>query len=326
MRGTRIGVLLTAAFTAAALAGCGSGDSGQGAGDSAQPRVGYISFGESTPYVHLITQGIQRAAKENGVDLIVCDSAQDAEKALQCASRFKQQHVDGLINYQGDATAAERICAQGPDVPVIAITVHQQPCEVSWTGADNSAAGQMAGKALGDYFKQKFDCKYDAYVSIEVTATGQTGKDRMGGYRSGFESVCGPVHDFHSFDSKADAQVARSSMADLLTALPNAHRIVVASMADAMAVGALSAVASADRLDDVFLSSQGLDSGGVCGMRKYSGAWVGDTAYFPEKYGDTLIPAILKAIDGEALPEVLPAKTEFVTPQTVDDIYPDVKC
>ena len=187
-------------------------------------RVGYISYGESTAYVHTITTGIEKAGKANNVDVIVCDSANDAEKALQCAIRFKQQNVQGIINYQGDATAAERICAQGPDVPVIAITVHQAPCEMSWTGADNAVAGEIAGKALGEYFKSKFNCEYDAFVAVEVTATGKAGIDRIGGYKSGFSSVCGDIQNLKAFDSKADAQIARSNMTDILTSLPNAKQ------------------------------------------------------------------------------------------------------
>jgi ribose transport system substrate-binding protein len=306
------------------MTGCAA--NGGGDGDSEKVRVGYISFGESTPYVHTITTGLQSAAKDNDVDLIVCDSAQDAEKALQCATRFKQQDVKGIINYQGDASAAQRICAAGPDVPVIAITIHQAPCEVSWTGADNAAAGKLAGTEVGKFFKDKFDCQYDLFVSAEVAATGQTGIARMGGYRDGFEEVCGKIHDFRSFDSKADAQVTRSNMTDILTAAPDAHRVIVVAMADAIAVGALSAAESAGRIDDVFVSSQGLDSGAVCGMRKYPDAWIGDTAYFPENYGTVVIPAIVKAAKGEKIPATLPAKSEFVTPSTLDKYYADVKC
>jgi ribose transport system substrate-binding protein len=283
--------ILWLAVLAMAAAGCAANNSDNA--DSGKVRVGYISFGESTPYVHTITTGLQTAAKKQGVDLIVCDSAQDAEKALQCATRFKQQNVQAIVNYQGDASAAQRICSAGPDVPVIAITIHQPPCEVSWTGADNAAAGKLAGEEVGKYFKEKFNCEYDLFVSAEVAATGQTGLARMGGYRDGFEEICGKIHDLRAFDSKADAQVTRSNMTDILTAAPDAHRIVVVTMADAIAVGALSAAESAGRIDDVFVSSQGLDSGAVCGLRTYPKSWIGVTAYFPEKYGCVVIAAFL---------------------------------
>lgn len=329
--------LIVLAACILALTGCssGGGDASQGAqapattGGSAAPtdvRIGYISFGESFPYVHSITEGIKAAAKTAGAEVVVCDSQNDAEKALECAKRFKLQDIDGIINYQGDVKAAASICAQGPDVPVIAITIPQEPCQVAWTGADNVAAGTLAGKKVGGLVKQKYNCEYDAYVSVEVTKTGKTGIDRMGGYRAGFESVCGKIHDAKVFDSKSSAEIARASMTDTLTALPDAHRIIVVGMDDAVIVGAISAASSANRLKDVLVSGQGLDSSGVCGMRKYPDQWIGDTAFFPEHYGEVLVPAIIKAVKGETLPEKLPAKIDFVTPETVDDFYADVTC
>lgn len=324
IRAVVVTALLALVTTACSTAG--SESAGNTAAAKKDVRVGYISFGESIPYVHTITQSLTKAAASDGVEFVVCDSETDPEKALQCAIRFKQQNVQGIVNYQGDATAAERICKAGPEVPVIAITVHQKPCEVSWTGADNLAAGKMAGEGVGKYFKDKFNCEYDAYVSVEVKATGKTGLDRMGGYLSGFESVCGKVHGFRSFDTKSDAQVARKNMIDTLTAIPDAKRIVVVGANDAIILGALSAAASANRVEDVFVSAQGLDSSGVCGMRKYPNQWIGDTAYFPEAYGDVIIPAIVKAINGETLPKTLPAKLDFLTPKTVEQHYADVKC
>jgi len=321
-----LAAVLTLLTTACSSADTNSNSTAATAGAKKALRVGYISFGESIPYVHTITQSLTKAAASSGVELLVCDSANDAEKALQCATRFKQQNVQGIVNYQGDATASERICAAGPNVPVIAITVHQKPCEVSWTGADNLAAGTMAGEGVGKYFKDNFNCQYDAYISVEVKATGKTGIDRMGGYRAGFEAVCGKVHDFRSLDSKSDAAIARQSMLDTLTAIPGAKRIVVVGANDAIILGALSAATSANRLDQVFVSAQGLDSSGVCGMRKYPKQWIGDTAYFPEHYGDVVIPAIVKAINGDVIPKTLPAKIDFITPKTVDQYYADVKC
>lgn len=322
MRFKSVAALVVATSCALFTAACGSG----GSASSGGVRVGYISFDESVPYVHSITQSLQTAAKKDGVKLVTCDAASDAETAYQCAVKFKQLQVQGIINYQSDAKAAARICAAGPDVPVIAITVPQEPCQDSFVGTDNAEAGQLAGKNVGDFFKSKFNCQYDAYISVEVLKTGQTGQDRMGGYRKGFESVCGKIHDLHIVDSQGVAETARAQVNDTLTALPKAHRVIIVGAADSLVLGALSAASTAGRLGDVYVSGQGLDSSGVCGMRKYSSHWIGDTAYFPESYGDVIIPAIKGAIEGKSLPKQLATKLEFITPATVDSHYKDVSC
>lgn len=295
-------------------------------GQSGKLKIGYIEDNEKVAFAHAVTLSIQDAAKKAGVDLISCDPQEDAAKALQCAISLKQQKVQGLINYQDDQQIAAQLCAQGPQVPVIAISIKQEPCQISFTGADNSAAGGLAGKSIGEYLKSNFDCKYDAWISLEASVTGALNADRMGSYRSGFESICGKVHDLRVLDVGGQADKAQVMVTDTLTALPNAKRIIMVGLNDAVIEGGLAAASAKNRLNAVIASGQGLDNSGVCAMRKYPDQWLGDTAYFPENYGNVVVPAIIKAAHGESIPESLPAKLGWVTPKTVDQYYADVTC
>src|SRR6516164_6235443 len=90
-----------------------------GSGDGL--TIGYISLGESIAYIHTVTKGIEENAKNAGAKVIVCDSKLDAATALQCAQNFKTQHVDGILNFQVHEDVVPKVCAAGPDVPVIAI-------------------------------------------------------------------------------------------------------------------------------------------------------------------------------------------------------------
>ena len=136
----------------------------------------------------LVRKGIQRAAKQNGVDLVVCDSNLDAQKAIQCAAQFKTQGVQGILNFQLDATAAPRVCAAGPKVPVVAIDIHQPPCETVFFGADNYGAGHLAGVADGKFAKTKWNCKIDALLSVNSPTAGKVVQDRERGAIEGFKS------------------------------------------------------------------------------------------------------------------------------------------
>ena len=104
---------------------------------SAQVKIGYINLSDQLPFVVLVRKSIERAAKANGVKLVECDSNLDAQKAINCAAQLKTQGVQGIINFQLDATAAPRVCAAGPKVPVVAIDIHQKPCETVFYGANN---------------------------------------------------------------------------------------------------------------------------------------------------------------------------------------------
>ena len=52
-------------------------------------------------------------------------------------------------NFQLDSSAAPSVCAAGPKVPVVAIDIHQPPCETVFFGANNIQAGKLDGVALG---------------------------------------------------------------------------------------------------------------------------------------------------------------------------------
>lgn len=319
-----------AGICALALSACGSNGATSNASNTGTSgeklKIGYITDNEKIAFPHLITLSVQAAAKDAGIDLVVCDPQGDAAKALQCAITMKQQGVKGLINYQDNEKVSPQICAQGPQVPVIAISIKQEPCQISFTGADNKQAGTIAGDGVGKYVKDKFDCKYDAFISLEAPKAGALNTDRMGSYRTAFEAICGKIHDLRVIDTRGVADVARAAVTDTLTALPGAHRIIMVGLNDSVILAGLAAASAANRSQDVFVSGQGLDPSGVCGMKKNAAQWIGDTAYFPENYGNVVIPAIIKAAQGETIPELLPAKLAFVTPQTVDQHYPDAKC
>ena len=153
--------------------GASSAGARPAAKNAAPIKLGYISLGEQLPFVALVTKGMRKAAKANGVNLLVCDSQIDAQKAINCAAQFKTQGVKGIANFQLDATAGPRVCAAGPKVPVVAIDIHQQPCETVFYGADNFNAGKLEGTALGAFAKTKWQCKIDALISVNVPTAGK---------------------------------------------------------------------------------------------------------------------------------------------------------
>src|SRR5262249_57725203 len=75
--------------------GAGSAGARPASKHAAPVKIGYISLGEQIPFVALVTKGMRKAAKENGVNLLVCDSQIDAQKAINCAAQFKTQGVKG---------------------------------------------------------------------------------------------------------------------------------------------------------------------------------------------------------------------------------------
>ena len=289
-------------------------------GSGAGIKIGLITLDDSVPFSKLVSDSVKKQAAAAGATLVYCDSKGDGATALACAKNFKVQGVQGYLNFQSDAKSADAICAAGPAGPVIAIDIEQGNCQTAFMGANNQYAGYLAGVALGNAIKTKFNCKYDAYVSMEEPAAGDVNTQRMvTGYQAGFSSVCGPITNLKT-ENAFRIDLAQTTFTDVLTTLPGAHVIVVAAINDDAIEGALAAAKTAGRTNDLYVSGQGADPSSWCDI-KSDPQWIGDTAYFPERYGEIGVPYLIKAIKGETIPKLLLVPHQIINAANIDSIY-----
>jgi ribose transport system substrate-binding protein len=290
-------------------------------GSGAGLKLGYISLSEAVPFIKLVSDSVKKQAAAAGAELVFCDSQGDAAKALDCARTFKVQGVQGYLNFQQDAKAAAAICTAGPAVPVIAIDIRQEPCQKAFMGANNDRAGFLGGEAVGNFAKQKWDCEYDAFISLEQPEAGAVNQARMGGYRRGFESVCGAgsVKNLRTVNAFR-LDMARTAVTDVLTALPGAKKVLVVGINDDSVLGALAAARTVGRQNDVFVAAQGADPSAWCEIKKNPN-WIADTAYFPERYGEIGIPYLIDLVKGKAVPADLFIDHQPVTRDNIDQLY-----
>jgi ribose transport system substrate-binding protein len=287
-------------------------------------KVGYISLGESIPFVKLVSDNIKAEAEKAGVEIAFCDSEIDAAKALACAQNLKVQGVQAVLNFQLFEDSSPEVCAAYGGLPTIAIDIHQAPCEVAFMGADNTVAGEISGKYVGDTLKTENDCKYTAVVTLDTKGAGKTTEARVNGMIAGFEEACGkiPADKFKSLDVGGTTDLAVTKFGDQLSAIKPGGIIVVLSLNDDMSLGAFAAARTAGREGELRLAGQGADPTSwkdiACNPQ-----WLADTAYFPERYGEILIPAVVKLLNGETVEKNLFTKHEVVTKDNVRTLYPD---
>jgi len=286
-------------------------------------KVGYISLGESIPFVKLVSDNIKAEADKAGVEIAFCDSEIDAAKALACAQNLKVQGVQAVLNFQLFEDSSPDVCAAYGGLPTIAIDIHQAPCEVAFMGADNTVAGEISGKYVGDTLKTENDCKYTAVVTLDTKGAGKTTEARVNGMIAGFEEACGkiPADKFKSLDVGGTTDLAVTKFGDQLSAIKPGGTIVVLSLNDDMSLGAFAAARTAGREAELRLAGQGADPTSwkdiACNPQ-----WLADTAYFPERYGEILIPAVVKLLNGETVEKNLFTKHEVVTKDNVRTLYP----
>ena len=287
-------------------------------------KIGYINLSDQLPFVVLVRKSIERAAKANGAQLVECDSNLDAQKAINCAAQLKLEGVKGIMNYQLDSKAAPRVCAAGPKVPVVAIDIHQPPCEVVFFGANNFQAGKLDGVALGTFAKTTWNCKADAVLSINAPTAGKVVVDRENGELAGIASECKGLK-IVKVTTNATTSGTIQPFTDTLSRFPGMHHLLVVATNDDQANGAIKAAQASNRLGDIYVGAQGGDPTSwpsLCGKTTFK-HWIDDTGYFPERYGDTVVPLLLSLIDGEAEPKTVYINHRIITPQNIRSVYPN---
>ena len=285
-------------------------------------KIGYISLGDSVPFVKLVSDGIRDAATAAGQDLLFCDSEIDAAKALSCAQNLKVQGAQGVLNFQVFQDSSPEICTAYGSVPTIAIDIVQPPCQIAFMGADNHEAGRMAGAEIGKYAKATWDCDITAYVSLESTAAGAANTDRMGGMRDGFKESCPiPADKERILDGADRTDPALTQVTDLLGALPGDRIVVVAINEDGI-LGAIGAANTLGRSKDLYYAGQGADPSAwkeiACNPN-----YIATVAYFPERYGTLLIPNMVKALQGETIPTEIFTEHQVINKDNIREVYPE---
>ena len=87
------------------------------------------------------------------------------------------------------------------------------------------------------------------------------------------------------------------------------------------AVGICAAEAAGRKKDIAVVAVDGSDRGRE-EIRKADSPMVGTTASFPEKYGDKLIPLMLKMLEGEQPPPAVYTDHVFLTRENLAQHYP----
>ena len=122
-------------------------------------------------------------------------------------------------------------------------------------------------------------------------------------------------------DSGSTMDEAEAAMTDILAAYPADNNIIVFCLNDQVAAGVQSAASIADRWDPDkwMVMSQGLDELGK--ELIIEGIIDGDSAYFPEKYGEYLIPGALAYIYGNPVPAYMFMENIIITPDNINEYF-----
>src|SRR5258708_8344414 len=279
-------------------------------------RVGFANLNDEVAFAATVRQSLVRAAAAHNIDLLLTDNREEGVTALANVEYFIEQAVDLVVEFNLDArygnVLMERLRAA--EIPVIAIDIPLPGA--TFVGVDNYKAGLMAGRLLAHYVVQKWGGKVDKVLSLDLPLSGAVPAARMQGQLDALrEMVNIEDEDIIHLDSKNSFEPSRQVVAEVLPALKAARRIVVLCINDETALGAQTAFEEAGSVQRMITVSLGADPVGLKELHRSGSRVIGAVAFFPERYGDTVISAALQILGGKPTPPAICTRHVLVLPE-----------
>ena len=276
-----------------------------------------------------VRRSFELASRSLPVDMVYYDNGGDAERALENAKDAAFRKVDLLIEYNSDAKANAEIGRQmkTAGIPLLAVN-YSIPGAPLYT-ADNVGAGRIAGQALGKFAKENWPDQTPVAVILgDVSDPGPSVTARIQGVTEGLKQELlnlSPVQ----LDS-AGHPVRASGVLSKFLASQTGRKVLVATLDDASALAAKSAIETAGRVSDCVIASQGADRtihGGASDKKEIDPAnrgsiLLGSVAYYFDRYGYEILPIALRMLRGEEVPLQTTTKHVLISANNVFIEYP----
>jgi ribose transport system substrate-binding protein len=286
-------------------------------------RFGYGMQSAEFGFSRAVTDSLRRSAAAADIELLVLDNEDTSRAALRNADTFVRERVDLVIESQTDTRIAEQIFSRfrTAAIPVIALEIpHPQTV---FYGANNSQAGLIAGRYLARWAEAHWESRVDELLLLELPKAGHVPNARiLGGMLGVLERLV--------WLSERQVKILRTTgHYENTVALTRAHlrrsraeRILVVAINDPCALGALQAFRDAGREEHCAIVGHNASPEVHAELATKNSRLIGSVGYFPEKYGEGVIPLALDLLGGRPVPPATFVRHEMVTPANLRAFYP----
>jgi ribose transport system substrate-binding protein len=290
---------------------------------SAKPyRIGFASQGGSM-FAQEVMRSIELVAARENVHLITVDNRYSAREALRNADLLIKEQVDLVLEFQTYERVAPVIASKflEANTPVIAIEVPHPGA--TYFGANNYKAGLIAGRALGRWTHEHWNSKPDQVLLMELPIAGSLLELRIQGFVDGLRAEMPEVANVPAIhlNGRGDFEQVLETMRQFLRRC-RAKRTLIGTVNDVCALAALRAFDEVGATDKIAIASQNAIPEVRNELRRPGTPLIGSVAYFPERYGNEIIPLALGILRHRAMASTVFVKHQLITPRNVDLIYP----
>ncbi len=284
-------------------------------------RLGFAAQTDSE-FSRDVAASLQAAAAREHVDLITVNNRYSAKQALINADQLIKERVSLVLEFQTYERVAPVVAAKFLEarIPVIAMEIPHPGA--TYFGANNYQAGLIGGRALGRWAKENWNGDVEEIVLLELPIAGALLQLRTSGLLAGLREELGdtdsiPVKRLDSHGGfERNLEVLRKF---LRRSTPK--RRLLGAVNDVAALAALAAFEEAGASEFCAVMGQNGIREARRELRRPGTRLVGTVAYFPERYGEGLIPLALTILQGKTVPPAVFVKHKLLTPRNVDLLY-----
>jgi ribose transport system substrate-binding protein len=287
-------------------------------------RIGYADQDRSSSFSRQVLDGLVRACQKAQIELIVVDNRRDPKGAVRNAEQLIREHVDLAIEFQINNSAASEVASkfQNAGVPLIAVDIPHPGA--SYYGADNHLAGLLGGRCLGHYATQPWQGSVDDILLLEIAKAGPLVRTRVDGILDGIKDVfssaekCRVVRLDAKGEFRASLELVRKYLRE-----STPRRTLVGAANDPSAIGAVRAFQECGRGANCAVVGQNAEPEARAEMREAGTRLIGSVAYFPERYGDSIVRIATDLLLGKSATPATFTTHQLVTPENVNRLYPN---
>jgi ribose transport system substrate-binding protein len=288
-------------------------------------KIGYGDGLAGIPFTATVTKSINDTAAKMGVDIVYCDNAYNQEKTVECSNSLVTQQANGVIFANWIAGTEDLISGifKKANIPCVAYDGPHPGCVAF--GPDNFEAGKEAGKFLGEYAKaQGWDPK-DTQLVLIWSPDVPVHKARADGTKAGLEPVFPiPAGNISDVGTKELSDVL-PNVTTWATAHPDAKYVLCFGHSDQPGVDCGLALEKAGFKGRAAVASLGASDEALVELRTRTdedSLFKATISYFPERYGQYLVPIIVDLLEGKKVPDRVIPSVSPVTRSNVNELYP----
>ena len=289
---------------------------------SARPyRIGFATQGD-TPFAQEVQKSIELACARENLQLIKVDNRYSAREALRNADLLIKEQVDLVLEFQTYERVAPVVAAKflEANTPVIAIEVPHPGA--TYFGANNCKAGLIAGLRITGFADG---------LRAELPEVGNLPAVHLNG-RGDFEQVLETMRQFlrrakaRRENRQSATRVTGPDQACTSSALgSNVLERAVKRTLIGMMCARWRRCEHLRKWEPLIKSPSRVRIASPkfrAELRRPGTPLIGTVAYFPELYGEEIIPLALGILAKKTLAPAVFVKHQLVTPRNVDLIYP----